>query len=226
MSWIQHMEKKCASLSSSLFFLLIWDGHQRKISSPALENWSDLLRAVSAISGMVTLFLLFIHLFIFGLVWLNDRPVSRLTAGGLDDLLCVCPGEGPGSGELLDLLLLQMTLARDTERWAGEQKKSQWSFEPPVPGRFQNLLHTGCPESACCLLKATIFLTCLYPLATHVCLLFKADHSLRSLLKLSSWSMAQTRISAHPIIWWAAGFTEIFMVPRGWNPSTFPVACR
>lgn len=66
------------------------------------------------------------YFFIFGLVWLNDQPVSRLTAGGLDDLPSVCPGEGPGSGELLDMLLLQMTLARDTERWAEEQRKSQW----------------------------------------------------------------------------------------------------
>lgn len=73
--------------------------------------------------------------------------------------------------------------------------------------------------------RPQFFLTCLYPLATRVYLLFKADHSLRSLLKLSLWSMGQTWISAHPIIWWAACFTEIFMVPRGWNPLTFLVAC-
>lgn len=51
---------------------------------------------------------------------------TRLTAGDPADLPSVCPGEDPGSGELLDMFWLEMTLARDTKRWGRSRKSEVW----------------------------------------------------------------------------------------------------
>lgn len=118
---------------------------------------SALLQTVSAISGvMVTHFFFFFRLV--------EQLVSRLTAGDLADLPCVCPGEGSVSGELLDMFWLEMTLTRDTKR-RGRSKENGTG----VRGISVNLIPRcldvlkfivtarSVPRvSACCLLKATV----------------------------------------------------------------------
>lgn len=88
----------CFSWVSSYEILISWKYHL------PLENWSGLLQTVSAISGiMATHFLFFIFFCLvkqqtLSLVWQFVQERTR------------------GSGELLDMFWLEMTLARDTKR--------------------------------------------------------------------------------------------------------------
>lgn len=94
-----------------------------------------------------------------------------------------------GSGQLLDMLLLQMTLARDTRREREresrkrkterdrenergremiERKNSERPFEPPPTVLSKSVLHAGHQSLAVISPRPCRLLTCFYPLATHV----------------------------------------------------------
>lgn len=80
-----------------------------------LENWSGLLQTVSAISGMMTLFL-----------FLSGRATNPSLVWQLEIWLTYhlfVQGRTQGSDELLDMFWLEMTLASDTKRWGRSRKK-------------------------------------------------------------------------------------------------------
>lgn len=181
----------CFSSVSSYEILI-----RRKHCFP-LKNWSSLLQTVSAVTGVVNRLSFFFLFFLSGRAT-NPSPVWRLEIWLTYHLFV--QERTQGSGELLDMFWLEMTLTRDTKRWGKKVEKSRSESrgigDNLIPQRLDvfNLLelHTGYSVSACCLFKATTFPDMLIPDGLSPVVVFKGYHSLKSLFVLlfEAWTEA------------------------------------